>query len=62
MPSPPEYARGRQATPPTPGEVTTIDIGRPKRIIEIEPEDLPLPEAVPVPEPVQVPEPAEPAR
>jgi hypothetical protein len=33
-----------------------VDIGQPRRIIEIEPVDLPLPETIP--EPVQVPEPA----
>jgi hypothetical protein len=33
-----------------------LDIGRPKRIIEVEPVDLPIPETIP--EPVQVPEPA----
>jgi hypothetical protein len=40
-----------------------MDIGQPKRIIEVEPVDLPLPEAIPAPdsEPASVPEPAEPA-
>ena len=40
-----------------------MDIGQPKRIIEVEPVTLPVPEAIPVPEPrpVQTPEPAEPA-
>jgi len=43
-----------------------VDIGRPKRIIEIEPIDLPLPALEPMPEPmpqpapVQEPQPAEP--
>jgi hypothetical protein len=41
----------------------TVDIGQPKRIIEVEPITLPLPEAIPAPEPrpAQTPEPAEPA-
>jgi hypothetical protein len=40
-----------------------MDIGQPKRIIEVEPVSLPLPEAIPAPEPepASVPEPAEPA-
>jgi hypothetical protein len=40
-----------------------MDIGQPKRIIEVEPVSLPLPEAIPAPDPqpTQVPEPAEPA-
>ena len=40
-----------------------MDIGQPKRIIEVEPASLPLPEAIPAPDPqpVSVPEPAEPA-
>ncbi len=40
-----------------------MDIGQPKRIIEVEPASLPLPEAIPAPdpEPAPVPEPAEPA-
>jgi hypothetical protein len=40
-----------------------MDIGQPKRIIEVEPASLPLPEAIPAPEPrsTPVPEPAEPA-
>jgi hypothetical protein len=40
-----------------------VDIGQPKRIIEVEPVSLPLPEAIPAPEPrpAKVPEPAEPA-
>ncbi|HEU4356618.1 MAG TPA: hypothetical protein VFT27_13600 [Actinomycetota bacterium] len=33
-----------------------MDIGTPRRIIEVEPIDLPVPETIP--EPVQVPEPA----
>jgi hypothetical protein len=33
-----------------------VDIGPPRRIIEVEPVDLPVPETLP--EPVQVPEPA----
>jgi hypothetical protein len=33
-----------------------VDIGQPRRIIEVEPIDLPIPETLP--EPVQVPEPA----
>ena len=41
-----------------------MDIGRPKRIIEIEPVDLPLPTLEPLPEPAPAPEkqPAEPQR
>jgi len=41
-----------------------VDIGRPKRIIEIEPVDLPLPALEPLPEPAPTrePEPVEPAR
>jgi hypothetical protein len=40
-----------------------MDIGQPKRIIEVEPVSLPLPEAIPAPDPqpAPVPEPAEPA-
>lgn len=42
-----------------------MDIGQPKRIIEVEPVSLPLPEAIPAPapdpQPTSVPEPAEPA-
>jgi hypothetical protein len=40
-----------------------MDIGQPKRIIEVEPVSLPLPEAIPAPDPqpASVPEPAEPA-
>jgi hypothetical protein len=40
-----------------------MDIGQPKRIIEVEPVSLPLPEAIPAPDPqpTPVPEPAEPA-
>jgi hypothetical protein len=40
-----------------------MDIGQPKRIIEVEPVSLPVPEAIPVPDPrpVSAPEPAEPA-
>jgi hypothetical protein len=40
-----------------------VDIGQPKRIIEVEPVSLPLPEAIPAPDPrpASVPEPAEPA-
>jgi hypothetical protein len=38
-----------------------VDIGRPKRIIEIEPASVPLPETIPDPLPVSTPEHAEPA-
>lgn len=40
-----------------------MDIGKPKRIIEIEPASVPLPETIPVPEPSPAPAPehAEPA-
>jgi hypothetical protein len=40
-----------------------VDIGQPKRIIEVEPVSLPLPEAIPAPDtqPAPVREPAEPA-
>jgi hypothetical protein len=40
-----------------------VDIGRPKRIIEIEPTTVPLPETMPAPDPLPVstPEPSEPA-
>lgn len=40
-----------------------MDIGQPKRIIEVEPVSLPLPETIPAPEPrpAKAPEPAEPA-
>jgi len=34
-----------------------VDIGRPKRIIEIEPAELPLPTTEPMPEPAPAPEP-----
>lgn len=39
-----------------------MDIGRPKRVIEIEPVSIPVPEHVPIPEPIHEPEtePAEP--
>ena len=40
-----------------------MDIGRPKRIIEVEPASAPLPESIPVPvtpEPAREPEPVEP--
>ena len=42
---------------------TTVDIGKPKRIIEIEPASAPLPETLPIPDPVpaSTPVPAEPA-
>jgi hypothetical protein len=41
-----------------------VDIGQPKRIIEIEPVDLPLPALEPLPEaaPSREPEPLEPSR
>jgi len=40
-----------------------VDIGQPKRIIEVEPESIPLPETLPDPEPqpAKTPEPAQPA-
>ncbi|MGZ6545497.1 MAG: hypothetical protein ACXVEI_09325 [Actinomycetota bacterium] len=40
-----------------------MDIGQPKRIIEVEPASLPLPETLPTPEPqpAKTPEPAQPA-
>lgn len=40
-----------------------MDIGQPKRIIEVEPESIPLPETLPDPEPqpAKTPEPAQPA-
>ena len=40
-----------------------MDIGQPKRIIEVEPASLPLPEAIPAPDPqpTPVPDPAVPA-
>jgi hypothetical protein len=40
-----------------------VDIGQPKRIIEVEPASLPLPETLPDPEPqpAKTPEPAQPA-
>ena len=39
-----------------------MDIGQPKRVIEVEPVSLPLPEAIPAPDPrpATVPQPAEP--
>ena len=39
-----------------------MDIGQPKRIIEIEPVSTPVPETIPLPsiEPASAPEPAEP--
>ncbi len=45
------------------GRRPAVDIGKPKRIIEVEPVSLPLPEAIPAPdpEPAAVPDPAEPA-
>jgi hypothetical protein len=44
-------------------EEATVEIGKPKRIIEIEPTSVPLPEALPIPDPLptSTPEPAEPA-
>jgi hypothetical protein len=40
-----------------------VDIGKPKRIIEIEPASIPVPETIPAPEPLpaSTPEPAAPA-
>jgi hypothetical protein len=38
-------------------EVRIVNIGRPKRIIEIEPETLPVPEFLPDPQPEGMPEP-----
>lgn len=40
-----------------------MDIGQPKRIIEVEPASIPLPETLPDPEPqpAKTPEPAQPA-
>ncbi len=40
-----------------------MDIGQPKRIIEVEPVSIPLPETLPDPEPqpAKTPEPAQPA-
>ena len=40
-----------------------MDIGKPKRIIEIEPASIPVPETIPAPEPLpaSTPEPAAPA-
>jgi hypothetical protein len=40
-----------------------VDIGKPKRIIEIEPASIPVPETIPAPEPhpTSTPEPATPA-
>lgn len=40
-----------------------MDIGKPKRIIEIEPASIPVPETIPAPEPLPAPtpEPAAPA-
>jgi hypothetical protein len=37
-----------------------MEIGRPRRVIEVEPVELPLPEDLPEPEPVPQQEPAEP--
>ena len=57
--------RGRLLTraPVSIGRWRQVDIGRPKRIIEVEPASWPLPETLPVlePEPVLVPQPSEPA-
>jgi hypothetical protein len=41
-----------------------VDIGRPKRIIEVEPASVPVPESLPIPDtrPVPDPAPAIPAR
>ncbi len=38
-----------------------MDIGRPKRIIEVEPASWPLPETLPILEPEPAPQPSEPA-
>lgn len=35
-----------------------MDIGRPKRIIEVEPATVPVPESLPMPESVPAPDPA----
>jgi hypothetical protein len=35
-----------------------VDIGRPKRIIEVEPATVPVPESLPMPESVPAPDPA----
>jgi hypothetical protein len=47
-----------------PAKEAAMDIGQPKRIIEVEPVSLPLPEAIPAPDPqpASVPEHAEPTR
>jgi hypothetical protein len=37
-----------------------MNMGRPKRIIQVEPAEAPLPESIPEPEPVREPAPAEP--
>jgi hypothetical protein len=39
-----------------------VDIGPLRRVIEVEPESLPIPEELPDAEPAKEPEPAEPAR
>jgi hypothetical protein len=58
----PEYPREEGGGSPAvrDEEVRPMDIGRPKRVIEIEPVSIPVPEHVPIPEPVNEPE-AEPA-
>ncbi len=44
------------------GEVTRVNIGRPQRIIEVDPVTLPVPEVLPIPLPEPDREPAEPDR
>lgn len=66
------HARGTlplRTSRPEEGSSTDVDIGLPKRVIEIEPASLPVPEPAPIlepdveplvePAPVRIPEPAE---
>jgi hypothetical protein len=58
------YARAERTRPRVRRRSLKVDIGRPKRIIEVEPIELPLPTLEPLPETAPAPEtqPAEPQR
>ncbi len=60
---PEEYAGLVAGGTAQPARRPAVDIGQPKRIIEVEPASLPLPETLPTPEPqpAKTPEPAQPA-
>ncbi len=61
----PEYPRGDRREPPasTPDRrEVRMNIGRPERIIQVEPIALPVPEVLPEPQPDPDPERVEPSR